>query len=214
MNGVSHPQARATISTGGAAKWVSVPPIETLTKSRPSVAYFSRGLGLEIVELPREEQRADRHRRRLGDERAEQRADGQDREPPRRRRAAAERGQPPQRALGERDDRPRRRERHDHDDEQRLGVGDAVVEVVLGAVPALGRASARPAARPPRARRRLRPRRGSAAARRRRSARRPAAQRAARASCRCCSSVRQRGEPSARRTCAGSPAGRCRSRRR
>ena len=53
MNGVSQPQGRATISTGGAAKWVSVPPIETLTNSRPSVAYFSRGLGLEIVELAR-----------------------------------------------------------------------------------------------------------------------------------------------------------------
>ena len=42
MNGVSQSQGRATISTGGAAKWVSVPPIDTLTNSRPSVAYFSR----------------------------------------------------------------------------------------------------------------------------------------------------------------------------
>ena len=42
MNGVSQPHGRATISTGGAAKWVNVPPIETLTNSNPSVAYFSR----------------------------------------------------------------------------------------------------------------------------------------------------------------------------
>ena len=42
MNGMSQPHGRATISTGGAAKWVSVPPIETLTNSTPSVAYFSR----------------------------------------------------------------------------------------------------------------------------------------------------------------------------
>ena len=45
MNGVSQPHSRATISTGGAAKWVSVPPIDTLTNSRPSVAYFSRADG-------------------------------------------------------------------------------------------------------------------------------------------------------------------------
>ena len=46
MNVVSQFHGRATISTGGAAKCVSVPPIETLTNSSPSVAYFSRGLGL------------------------------------------------------------------------------------------------------------------------------------------------------------------------
>ena len=40
MYSVSHPHGRATISTGGAAKCVSVPPMETFTKSRPSVAYF------------------------------------------------------------------------------------------------------------------------------------------------------------------------------
>ena len=41
MNGVVHSQVRATIKTGGAAKWVSVPPMDTLTNSSPSVAYFS-----------------------------------------------------------------------------------------------------------------------------------------------------------------------------
>ena len=45
MKGVSQFQARATMSTGGAAKCVSVPPIETFTKSSPSVAYFSRPVG-------------------------------------------------------------------------------------------------------------------------------------------------------------------------
>ena len=45
MNDVVQSHVRATIGTGGAAKWVSVPPIETFTKSNPSVAYFSRVLG-------------------------------------------------------------------------------------------------------------------------------------------------------------------------
>jgi hypothetical protein len=43
MNGRSQPHVPATISTGGAAYGVNVPPIETLTKSTPSVAYFRCG---------------------------------------------------------------------------------------------------------------------------------------------------------------------------
>ena len=39
---VSQPHGRATIRIGGAAKCVSVPPMDTLTNSRPSVAYLSR----------------------------------------------------------------------------------------------------------------------------------------------------------------------------
>jgi hypothetical protein len=42
MKGVSHCQGPATISTGGAAKWVRVPPIEMFTKSMPRVAYLRR----------------------------------------------------------------------------------------------------------------------------------------------------------------------------
>ena len=42
MKGVVQPHFAATMSTGGAAKWVSVPPTETLTNSTPSVAYLSR----------------------------------------------------------------------------------------------------------------------------------------------------------------------------
>ena len=38
MKGVSHPHGPATINTGGAAKWVNVPPIDTLTNRRPRVA--------------------------------------------------------------------------------------------------------------------------------------------------------------------------------
>ena len=41
MKVVSQPQGRATMSTGGAAKFVNVPPMETLTNRRPRVAYFS-----------------------------------------------------------------------------------------------------------------------------------------------------------------------------
>ena len=45
MNPRLQPQGSATMSTGGAAKFVSVPPTETLRKSRASVAYLSRLLG-------------------------------------------------------------------------------------------------------------------------------------------------------------------------
>src|SRR5690349_22772842 len=45
MNSESQFQGRATISTGGAAKCVNVPPIETLTNNSPSVAYFSASDG-------------------------------------------------------------------------------------------------------------------------------------------------------------------------
>ena len=38
MKAMSQPQTPATISTGGAAKGVSVPPMEMLTNSAPSVA--------------------------------------------------------------------------------------------------------------------------------------------------------------------------------
>ena len=164
MNGVSQPHGRATISTGGAAKWVSVPPIDTFTNSSPSVAYAQPLGRLEVVELPRQQQRADRHRRRLGDERAEQRADDQDRRPTtpracRRRRSATRRSA----ASANRDDRPRRRQRHDDDDEQRFGVVDGVVEVVTGRRSQPRRPSWRPPAARPTGRTRLRPRRGSAA---------------------------------------------------
>ena len=77
MNPVSQFHGLATISTGGAAKCVSVPPIETLTKSNPRVAYFRRPTA-EIEELLRQQQRADRHRSGLGDEGAEHRSDRQD----------------------------------------------------------------------------------------------------------------------------------------
>src|SRR5690625_3018839 len=42
MNGRSQPQAFATISTGGAAKFVSVPPMEMFTNNTPKVAYLKR----------------------------------------------------------------------------------------------------------------------------------------------------------------------------
>jgi hypothetical protein len=45
-------QVSATISTGGAAKGVSVPPIEILTNSTPSVAYCRR------AEMPRAKMRS------------------------------------------------------------------------------------------------------------------------------------------------------------
>ena len=38
MYGVSHCQRAATIRTGGAEKCVRVPPMDTFTKRRPSVA--------------------------------------------------------------------------------------------------------------------------------------------------------------------------------
>jgi hypothetical protein len=42
MKALSQPQVAATISTGGAANEVSVPPIEILTNSTPSATYFKR----------------------------------------------------------------------------------------------------------------------------------------------------------------------------
>ena len=50
---------------------------------------------LQVVELAREQQRADGHRRRLGDERSEHGPDDQDRDPPRGGRAAARRSPRP-----------------------------------------------------------------------------------------------------------------------
>ena len=129
MNGVSQSPGRATINTAGAAKCVNVPPTETLTNSRPSVAYFRRRPRIEVVELAAEQQRGDRHRGWLGDERAQQRPDRQDGDPPGRRgRRRPARATARSERFGELDDRPRRRQRHDHDDEQRLGVVDRLVE--------------------------------------------------------------------------------------
>ena len=42
MKALSQPQVAATISTGGAAYEVSVPPMDTLTNSTPSARYLSR----------------------------------------------------------------------------------------------------------------------------------------------------------------------------
>src|SRR5262245_16537480 len=42
---VPQPHGRATIRTGGAAKWVRVPPADTLTNRRPRVAYASQREG-------------------------------------------------------------------------------------------------------------------------------------------------------------------------
>ena len=89
---------------------------------------------LQVVELARQQQRADRHRRRLGDERPQHRADRQNRQPPRAGVPPPEAGDAAQRGLGKHDDGPRRGQRHDHDDEHRLGVVDRVVEVVRGGV--------------------------------------------------------------------------------
>ena len=90
---------------------------------------------LQIVELPRQQQRRDRHRPRLGHERPQQRCNGEDGEPPGARRAAAKIGELPQRRLRQVHDRPRRGQRHDHDHEHRLGVVHAVVDVVRGRRP-------------------------------------------------------------------------------
>ena len=40
----SHCQVAATINTGGAAKGVNVPPMDTFTSKTPKVAYFRRSL--------------------------------------------------------------------------------------------------------------------------------------------------------------------------
>jgi hypothetical protein len=45
MNHTPQSHSPATISTGGAAKWVRVPPMDTFTNSNPRVAYAKRRLG-------------------------------------------------------------------------------------------------------------------------------------------------------------------------
>ncbi len=91
---------------------------------------------LQVVELAREEEGADRHRRRFGDERTDQGPDDQDRGPPRARRSPSGVGHHSQGGFSEADDRPRRRQRHDDDHEQGLGVNHEVIEVVLRRLPA------------------------------------------------------------------------------
>ena len=99
MNGVSQPQGRATIGTGGAAKWVNVPPIETFTNNRPSITYFRRSLGLEVVNWG-EQERAVRHGRRLGSESAQHRTPNvRIATQPGGRHAPADRGDPSHRGL-------------------------------------------------------------------------------------------------------------------
>ena len=90
-----------------------------------------------------------------------------------------------------------------------FGVVDRVVEVVLGRLPAACRTSARRAARSPRARRRLRPRRGSAAASATHARRRrPPGRARARSSCAMLDAVRQAGEPRRRERVQNREAGR------
>ena len=125
------------MSTGGAAKCVSVPADRNVDEEQAERCVLQVRAGIEIVELPGEEQSADRHRRRLGDERSEDWTDDQDRDPPRAGRPASGIGDATQGILCERHDRPRRRQRHDDDDEEGLGVIDLVVEVVLRPLPAV-----------------------------------------------------------------------------
>ncbi len=82
MKGVPQPHLPATISTGGAAKWVSVPPTEMFTNSRPSVRVGQSGRRLVTIELLGQQQRGDGHGGGLGDERAQHRRDDQHAEPP------------------------------------------------------------------------------------------------------------------------------------
>ena len=77
MKALSQFQVAATISTGGAANEVSVPPIEMLTNSTPSAPYLRCSGSSGAKDERREHQRGQRHRRRLGDQRAEQRHERQ-----------------------------------------------------------------------------------------------------------------------------------------
>ena len=93
--------------------------------------------GVQRVELPREEQRADRHRRRFRDERAQQRREDQDREPPSRGCAAPQTRDRPQAAFREVEHGARRRQGHDDHDKHRLDVAHLAVEVADDLGPAL-----------------------------------------------------------------------------
>ena len=173
----------ATISTGGAAKGVSVPPIETFTNRTPSVAYlslFDTPAGRSgrcsisaasviaagsVMNDPSsgtrdsvDEVQAD------GPARAESARDG--------RHAAARQLQ----------DRPAAGDDHDREDEHRLGV---VARVEIARSPsACPEKPPSPAPAPsPRSRRRLRPRRAGARCRRGAGARAPFARRISSKTC-------------------------------
>ena len=90
---------------------------------------------LQVKELPREQQGANRHRGRFGDERAQHRADRQNRRPPCGRCGTTSSRDTAEGRLSKPDDRPRRRERHDDDDEQGFRVIDGIADVVLGRPP-------------------------------------------------------------------------------
>ena len=91
---------------------------------------------LEVEKLTSQQQSADGHRSGFGDERPKQGADHEDRDPPRSRSALAQVGQATQTGFRKRDDRSRGGERHHDDHEERFSIGDAVVHVVAGRVPA------------------------------------------------------------------------------
>jgi hypothetical protein len=85
---------------------------------------------LQCVKLPGEQERRNRHRRRLGDERAEYRCDNQNGKPPRPGRVAADRSHSAEASFRENQNGPRRRERHDDHNKHRFGEIHVVPDIV------------------------------------------------------------------------------------
>ena len=123
MKELSQPHVEATISTGGAAKDVSVPPMETFTNSTPRARYLTPSGTSGSENLRGEHQRRNGHGRGLRDDGPQQRHRGQA-EP-----GGGQRGTHRQTTSDEvhrADHRlqhgPRGRDHHHHEDEQRLRV--------------------------------------------------------------------------------------------
>ena len=127
------PHGRATISTGGAANCVSVPPIETLTNNTPSVAYFSRVEGCKSKNC-----RASRSAQIViaaGSVINEPSTGPIVRIAAHHAAAVPPPAATPEGRLSEPDDGPCRRERHDDDDEHGFRIVDRFADVVPGRLP-------------------------------------------------------------------------------
>ncbi len=106
-----------------------------IAEQQPQRRVLQPGTGAELVELAAEQQGRNRHRGWFGHERSEYRRKRQDGQPPCRGRASPQVCDALQRRFRHDDNRPGRGERHDHHDEERLGVIHRVVHVVLGRRP-------------------------------------------------------------------------------
>jgi len=122
-----------TMSTGGAAKFDRVPPIETLTNGCVFEC-FSR---IEIIKFACQQKRTDGHGCRLGDQGSEQRPDGQNGQPPGLERSTEQPGDTRHDGFRQLQDRTRGSQGHDYHDEHGLGEIDPLGDIEVKGVPVI-----------------------------------------------------------------------------